>query len=305
MLRGDGVDIAARDYHGEGVPLLLMHGGGGNLAQLSVLARALSHFRVIAIDARNHGRSGDGEWTWRAVGADISAVLQQLGIERAVVAGYSYGGMSAVMFGEAHPESTLAVVNIDGHGLGDPEHYVGYEPDAVEVGIAKARDALVEQGTGMLPPADIEMITAGLREQLVALGLEAADAADATERSLRRDCDGTASMRQSPEQMTALLDAVIGLDLLSAYRTITVPTLIFNATQGELPKPDQLTDIANLMAAYRPGLTKQLELVAAESSNVRVVDVDATHGLVFEQPTSIADEIRRFVNEATEATEAR
>jgi pimeloyl-ACP methyl ester carboxylesterase len=303
MLRGDGVDIAARIY-GNGTPLILMHGGGGNLAQLGVLARALSEFQVITIDARNHGRSGDGDWTWQAVVADLDAVLEQLGIGKAVIGGYSYGGMSAAVFGAQRPQSTLAIINIDGHGLGKPEHYVGFNAADVAAGMAQAKETLASQSraaASALAPADVEAFTQGMRSQLVELGLDPGEAADAAERALRRDGTGAVFMRQSPDQSVALLDAVDALDLLDIYRRITVPTLVFNATRGIVPSAAELTDVATLMAAYRPGLTQQLETVAAASDLVHVVNIDATHGLIFEQPAFIAEQITSFASSVASA----
>lgn len=69
VTRGE-VPIALRDYGGTGSPVLLLHGAGGNLAYWDPVAPLLAgHHRVVAVDLRGHGRSGEargaGTSSWR------------------------------------------------------------------------------------------------------------------------------------------------------------------------------------------------------------------------------------------------
>lgn len=53
------VAVAARDFDGPAEALLLLHGAGGNLAAMTVLAEALrSRHRVVTVDLPGHGERG-------------------------------------------------------------------------------------------------------------------------------------------------------------------------------------------------------------------------------------------------------
>jgi pimeloyl-ACP methyl ester carboxylesterase len=146
-VRGSGVDIATTDHSGDGSPLLLTHGLGGDQTNLAPIVRRLSDaFRIVTFDMRNHGESGDAPWSWDAVIADVAAVRDAYGMTRPVVAGHSLGGMVAEMFAAAHSD-TRAVVNIDGHGRGHARQYVGLDEATVKEG----HQRLVEWQETMTP----------------------------------------------------------------------------------------------------------------------------------------------------------
>lgn len=92
--------------HGEGDPLLLVMGfGGDHLAWgLQISAFAARH-RVIAFDNRGVGQSGapDVPYTTRGMADDAVGLLDALGIERAHVLGVSMGGMIAQELALNHP----------------------------------------------------------------------------------------------------------------------------------------------------------------------------------------------------------
>lgn len=84
--------------HGEGFPLLLIHGLGSSTLdweyQVGPLAR---HFRVITVDLRGHGKSGKprGPYSVRLFAADTARLIRALGLSPVHVAGLSLGGMVA------------------------------------------------------------------------------------------------------------------------------------------------------------------------------------------------------------------
>ncbi len=101
---------------GEGPPLVLLHGLFGAARNLGVLSRGLSsHFRVLALDLRNHGQSPRGELMDYAIMArDVAETLAHLSIFRARFCGHSMGGKTAMTLALTEPSlvERLAVMDI-------------------------------------------------------------------------------------------------------------------------------------------------------------------------------------------------
>ncbi|MEN3272284.1 MAG: hypothetical protein V7636_1045 [Actinomycetota bacterium] len=107
---------------------------------LGRLVRALGHFRVVTMDQRYSGQSGDSQpYRWDDLVDDVECVVDELGLEDIVVAGHSWGGMIAAHYGVRHPEAR-AVVNLDGHGPGDAALYDGIDPSEVRALSARLED---------------------------------------------------------------------------------------------------------------------------------------------------------------------
>ncbi|RYE39975.1 MAG: alpha/beta fold hydrolase, partial [Hyphomicrobiales bacterium] len=93
--------------HGGDVIGGLLHGGVNPSAFFGApLAEMAKNFEVIAIHARGHGfsRDTDAPWTLEQAADDVAAVLKSLGIEKASVMGYSFGGKIAQQFALSHPQ---------------------------------------------------------------------------------------------------------------------------------------------------------------------------------------------------------
>jgi pimeloyl-ACP methyl ester carboxylesterase len=75
--------------------LLFLHGGMGSLDDWAPLAGRMGRRGLVAMDARGHGASTLGEkpLTYAQLQADAVQVLDHLGIARAVVVGFSDGGI--------------------------------------------------------------------------------------------------------------------------------------------------------------------------------------------------------------------
>lgn len=90
---------------GEGSPIILLHGTGGNTWFDSVPKLSRSH-RVITYDRRGFGGStGDppAEYLPRQI-ADSAELLRHLAAERATIVGHSWGGIVALGLAATHPD---------------------------------------------------------------------------------------------------------------------------------------------------------------------------------------------------------
>lgn len=98
-----------------GPPLVLLHGLFGNGGNWRPIAQALSdRHRVLAPDLRNHGASPhDASMGYPAMAADVLALLDAEGIERAVVIGHSMGGKTAMWLALTAPGRVAALGVVD------------------------------------------------------------------------------------------------------------------------------------------------------------------------------------------------
>ncbi|MCB9147832.1 MAG: alpha/beta fold hydrolase [Caldilineaceae bacterium] len=101
------------EVHGEGEPLILLHGGLGNsdywAEQIPVFAQ---HYQVITMDSRGHGRSTFDETPigYDLMMSDVLALMDHLGIEKANLLGWSDGGIIGLDMAINHPERMSKII---------------------------------------------------------------------------------------------------------------------------------------------------------------------------------------------------
>jgi pimeloyl-ACP methyl ester carboxylesterase len=101
---------------GEGIPVVLLHGLTATRRYVVMGSKALERggHRVIAYDARGHGRSSPAPhpdaYAYRDLADDLEAVLDAAGVERAVLAGASMGAHTLIRFALDHPDRATALV---------------------------------------------------------------------------------------------------------------------------------------------------------------------------------------------------
>jgi esterase len=100
---------------GAGAPVVLLHGLFGSARNFGTVQRALSPlFRVVAIDARNHGASPHASgMRYEALANDVLETLDALGLGRAAVIGHSMGGKTAMTLAVLAPERVARLLVAD------------------------------------------------------------------------------------------------------------------------------------------------------------------------------------------------
>ncbi|NVM34735.1 MAG: alpha/beta hydrolase [Candidatus Lokiarchaeota archaeon] len=97
FVEGDGIRICY-DIHGEGYPVVLIHGFGLHkefwVAQISELA---NHFKVISLDNRGSGKSDHPKEPYKleTLADDVKCLLDGLSIQKTHVIGWATGAMIA------------------------------------------------------------------------------------------------------------------------------------------------------------------------------------------------------------------
>lgn len=107
---------------GSGPPLILLHGGGTWLYCFHKNIPALSkHFSVYAMDIPGHGytRALNSEVTYNfdTVCEAIRQFMDVMKINKAYIAGHSWGGGWAIYFAGKHPGRVLKLVLMDASGI--------------------------------------------------------------------------------------------------------------------------------------------------------------------------------------------
>lgn len=91
---------------GSGPPVVLLHGLFGSARNFGTIQRALApRFRVIAMDARNHGGSPHAQgMRYEDLAGDVAETLDRLGIRRTAIIGHSMGGKTAMTLALTAPD---------------------------------------------------------------------------------------------------------------------------------------------------------------------------------------------------------
>jgi pimeloyl-ACP methyl ester carboxylesterase len=156
------------EIHGEGDPLVLLHGGVTGLAGLEPLVLGLAGGRrVIAVELQAHGRTADIDrpLSWTAMAADVAGLLDRLGIPSADWMGYSLGGGAALHAAVQHPDRLRRLVL-----LSAPFARHGWYPDVLEamgqMGSSAAEGMKRSPLAQLYPGVDWDVLFTKLRDLL-------------------------------------------------------------------------------------------------------------------------------------------
>jgi 3-oxoadipate enol-lactonase len=235
--------------------LVLLNSLGTDLRMWDAQAAALrGEFRIVRCDARGHGDSPytAAPWTLADLGADVTRLLDLLGIEEAHVAGVSLGGATAVWLAANAPERVDRLVAcFTSAFFGPPDPWLERAATVRAEGVGAVSEAVVGRWF-------TEAIDPGTRARMKAM-LEATwpdGYAAATEvvghLDLRGDLPkitaptlvvaGAEDVATPPATGRALADGILGASF------VEIPDV---AHLGNVERPDTVTDL------IRTHLTKE------------------------------------------------
>jgi pimeloyl-ACP methyl ester carboxylesterase len=136
----NGIDMYY-EIHGDGSPLLLLHGGMASTPEKWIPFFA-PHFRVIAPEQMGQGRTADlvdRPFHYHEMAEDTVELMSQLGIGSASVVGYSDGGIIGLDMAIHHPKRVISLVvtgatgRFDGNTPENQEFLRHFDPDSEPV----------------------------------------------------------------------------------------------------------------------------------------------------------------------------
>ena len=98
---------------GSGFPLILLHGNGEDSTYFEHQVPAFSKTHTVyAVDTRGHGKSpkGTSPFTLSRFAEDLLAFMEERGLARADILGFSDGGNIALIFALRHPQRVRRLV---------------------------------------------------------------------------------------------------------------------------------------------------------------------------------------------------
>ena len=104
---------------GQGKPLILLHGNGEDTSYFEHQIPYFSKdYRVIAMDTRGHGKSPRGKEPFTIIqfAEDLYDFMDEKGIEKAIILGFSDGGNIALTFALKYPQRVEKLI-LDGANL--------------------------------------------------------------------------------------------------------------------------------------------------------------------------------------------
>ena len=260
----DGISLHYLD-EGAGEPVVLVHGFPLSAEMWKPQRAALSaSHRVLTPDLRGHGRSDPphGAASIGMYADDIVAILDELGVGQATVAGLSMGGYVVMALLRRHPERVRGVMLMSTKAPGDNDAGKQGRNDMIRLAEDEGAAAVAEK---LLP----KLLTERTR----------AENAELVE-FVRTMMAGT-SVEGIVGALHALRDRPDSTETLAA---LTLPALVLAGANDDLMPPAEAERIHDAIAG------SELEIVP-----------DASHLLNLEQPEAVNATMMAFLQRTTGA----
>ena len=252
---------------GEGPALLLVHGFPFDHSMWTYQMEALKQdYRVIAPDLRGHGQSEatSGPYRMDLMADDLRALLLELEVERAHLAGLSMGGYILFAFWRIYPHVVHALILSDTRATADTPAGRQNRQQMIEQVRAEGTQLIAEQMVPrLLSPSTLEK--------------KPAVVSHARRMILNTPVDGVVGALQGMAQRP---------DSTPTLETITVPTLILVGEEDAVTPPEAAAEMQAGIQSPRRGEAPEVELVRIPQ---------AGHLSPLENPEAFNPALRRFL----------
>lgn len=204
----------AYEEHGQGTPLILVHGFPfDRTIWYPIIPLLKDAGRLILVDLRGFGQSPftEGIYSMRLMAEDLLALMDKLGIDKAVIAGHSMGGYVSLAFAHAFP-SRLAGLGLIATqaGADSPEKRQSRIKQAEEIRRKGTKSLLDSMAARLSPyesmrPALIEIMAKTNPKAVIAALKGMAERSDASE--------WLTSIEVPAAVVHGVQDALIGLEV--------------------------------------------------------------------------------------------
>ena len=256
----DGRVLDVHDAGGDGDVLVFHHGTPGSVTRLPMMGEAAGRcgLRMVTYSRPGYGASSRHEGRSVAdVVADVEQVLDHLGVERCVTAGWSGGGPHALAMAALLPErtaGTLMIASVAPYGVDGLEFLGGMgEENVVEFGTALEGEAALRPYLEALLPALRGTDGPGLIEVWSSV-------LPHVDRALLTDEFGDALAANLAEGLRSGVDGWLDDDLAFTrpwgfdLATITVPTMLWQGTEDLMVPFAHGLWLADHVAGVKPHL---------------------------------------------------
>lgn len=261
-------------------PVLLLHGLASSSYIWNLAAPLLAEqgYEVIALDQRGHGESEKPEhgYDFASILADDRAVVQELGLQRPIVIGHSWGAMAALEYAAAPGADVSALILIDG-ATQQFSRRPGWSLEKALVELAPPRYAGVSRETflGFYSGSPLAKIWTHEIEASVLHIVE-------------QYADGTVAPRLTFENHLQIIEAMWHQPTLDLYARVHCPLQIIVAERE--PSDDAAS---RLRVELRERGLESIHKLQPAASIVRMPDT--IHDIPLQRPERLAEEILAFV----------
>jgi pimeloyl-ACP methyl ester carboxylesterase len=219
FVKTNGIRLHYLDYQGTGPTLLLMPGLTANAHSFDgLVAKGLAAaVRLLAVDLRGRGLSDKPEtgYTLAEHATDIIGLLDQLGLDKVILGGHSYGGLLGMYMADRYPERVEKLLVIDAAAEMHPDTRRLIQPAIERLGKP------VSSWQTYLAAVKVMPFFYHWWDPLIERYFQA---------DVEARPDGTVISRSKPEAIVEAVEYVLAEAWQDKLPQITQPTLLLNAT---------------------------------------------------------------------------